>query len=231
MAIQQINVGVLANDGTGDDLREAFIKANQNFDDLDLRVASFTEITGSNLGTTGYSVFAEKSDNDFQFRKLQADPLYAETINLRTSDDGNTIFLSTPQSRSRFTDGSTTITTPVEQPIFVTGEEGAVVTVNTVGPEIRIRSVISGETNPELSTNLNLADNELINVAALNGIQDTQFDAVFKFDFGAYDSNATSVIDFIILNTDVDLGGSGDWAESTAGIEFGQVGSDWGEGA
>ena len=46
MAVQTINVGVLANDGTGDDLREAFIKANQNFDDLDLRVASFTEITG-----------------------------------------------------------------------------------------------------------------------------------------------------------------------------------------
>ena len=31
MAIQTINVGNLANDGTGDDLREAFIKVNQNF--------------------------------------------------------------------------------------------------------------------------------------------------------------------------------------------------------
>ena len=101
MAIQQINVGVLANDGTGDDLREAFIKANQNFDDLDLRVASFTEITGQNLGTTGFGIFADKVDNDFQFRKLQADPLYADSIALRISDDGNTLFLSTPQSQSR----------------------------------------------------------------------------------------------------------------------------------
>lgn len=231
MAIQQINVGVLANDGTGDDLREAFIKANQNFDDLDLRVASFTEITGSNLGTTGFSVFAEKVNNDLQFRKIQADPLYAETVNLRISDDGNTIFLSTPQSQSRFTDGTTTITTPVEQPIFVTGEEGAVVTVNTVGPEIRIRSVISGETNPELSNNLNAADNELVNVAAINGITADELDRAFGFDFGEIGSTANNIIEFIIANNDVDLGGDTDWFESPVSIDFGQPGSDWGEGA
>ena len=34
MAIQNINVGLAANDGTGDDLREAFIKINQNFQNL-----------------------------------------------------------------------------------------------------------------------------------------------------------------------------------------------------
>lgn len=229
MAIQQINVGVLANDGTGDDLREAFIKANQNFDDLDLRVASFTEITGENLGTTGFSVFAQKVNNDFQFRKLQADPLYANSMNIRISDDGNTVYLSTPQSQSRFTDGVTTITTPVEQPIFVTGEEGAIVTVNTVGPEIRIRSVISGESNPELSANLNAADNEIRNVSALNGITADQLERVFGFDFGAIQSSSTSVIEFIISNNDVDLGGDTDWFESTTSIEFGL--GDWGEGA
>ena len=229
MAIQQINVGVLANDGTGDDLREAFIKANQNFDDLDLRVASFTEITGENLGTTGFSVFAQKVNNDFQFRKLQADPLYANSMNIRISDDGNTVYLSTPQSQSRFTDGTRTITTPVEQPIFVTGEEGAVVTVNTVGPEIRIRSVISGESNPELSANLNAADNEIRNVSALNGITADQLERVFGFDFGAIQGSSTSVIEFIISNNDVDLGGDTDWFESTTSIEFGL--GDWGEGA
>ena len=35
MAINPINVGNAANDGTGDDLREAFIKINQNFQLLD----------------------------------------------------------------------------------------------------------------------------------------------------------------------------------------------------
>ena len=230
MAVQTINVGVLANDGTGDDLREAFIKANQNFDDLDLRVDSFVEITGENLGDTGFSVFAQKEVNNLQFRKLQVDPLYADSINLRVSDDGNTIFFSTPQSQSRFTDGTRTITTPVEQPIFVTGEEGAVVTVNTVGPEIRVRSVISGETAPRLSADLNADNNELKNVSAFNGIFADEFERVLGFDFGEIQTSSTSIIDFLISNNDVDLGGTGDWNESTTSIEFGQVGSDWGEG-
>jgi len=35
MAITRINVGTLANDGTGDDLRQAFVKVNNNFDELE----------------------------------------------------------------------------------------------------------------------------------------------------------------------------------------------------
>ena len=34
MAQSGINIGQLANDGTGDDLREAFIKVNNNFTEL-----------------------------------------------------------------------------------------------------------------------------------------------------------------------------------------------------
>ena len=34
MANSIINIGTLANDGTGDDLREAFIKVNNNFSEL-----------------------------------------------------------------------------------------------------------------------------------------------------------------------------------------------------
>ena len=38
MAVQLVNIGRIANDGTGDDLREAFIKINQSLEDLDLRI-------------------------------------------------------------------------------------------------------------------------------------------------------------------------------------------------
>ena len=49
MAVQTINIGTLANDGTGDDLREAFIKVNQNFESLDLRAPESS--TASNQGS------------------------------------------------------------------------------------------------------------------------------------------------------------------------------------
>ena len=58
MAVQTINIGTLANDGTGDDLREAFIKVNQNFDDLDLRAPESTTVV--NTGAVGEGIFSKK---------------------------------------------------------------------------------------------------------------------------------------------------------------------------
>ena len=42
MAIQTINIGNIANDGTGDDLREAFIKVNNNFTELNNNCLLYT---------------------------------------------------------------------------------------------------------------------------------------------------------------------------------------------
>jgi hypothetical protein len=44
MTIQKVNIGSVVNDGTGDDLRTAFVKANNNFDEL----ANTKRITDSN---------------------------------------------------------------------------------------------------------------------------------------------------------------------------------------
>ena len=57
MAIQLVNLGNTANDGTGDDLREAFVKVNANFNELDLRDDEQTTVT--NLGATGEGLFKE----------------------------------------------------------------------------------------------------------------------------------------------------------------------------
>ena len=69
MTIQNINIGNIANDGTGDDLREAFRKVNENFDELDLRQPEST--TGAGIGT-GVSVFAGKVGNQLTFNNLTA---------------------------------------------------------------------------------------------------------------------------------------------------------------
>ena len=59
MAIQSINIGSIANDGTGDDLREAFNKVNANFTDLDSKL-SVAE--GSDAENLGLDTLVEKLD-------------------------------------------------------------------------------------------------------------------------------------------------------------------------
>ena len=79
MAIQDINIGSLANDGTGDDLRTAMQKINSNFDELDLRNDEAT--TGSNVGTGGNEVFKQKTNYNLEFRKIiQGDRIQVTTV-------------------------------------------------------------------------------------------------------------------------------------------------------
>lgn len=53
MAKQTINTGTTANDGTGDDLRDAFIKVNDNFTEL---YTGNVRLLGSNFTTPGTSI-------------------------------------------------------------------------------------------------------------------------------------------------------------------------------
>ena len=71
MTIESINVGNLANDGTGDDLREAFIKVNDNFTELSNSITSLP-IQGENLGVSGEGIFAGKNVNTLQFKEILA---------------------------------------------------------------------------------------------------------------------------------------------------------------
>jgi len=85
MAVQTINIGNVANDGTGDDLREAFIKVNANFEELDLRDDEQTTVT--NLGSTGEGIYANKINYDLQFKKI----IGGDNITLTATDNNITI--------------------------------------------------------------------------------------------------------------------------------------------
>ena len=69
MAIQNINVGNIANDGTGDDLREAFIKVNANFTDVDSRIATGV-LSATNRGVTGEGIYYDNVNNTLQFKRI-----------------------------------------------------------------------------------------------------------------------------------------------------------------
>lgn len=204
MALQTINVGLIANDGTGDDLREAFIKINQNFDDLDLRTESTTARNAA-VGA-GFGTFKEQVDSVLLFRDIAPDPLFPGTMAVRVSDDGNTLFLRSAQATIRFTDGTTTLSSSVEQVITFTGTQAARITVDDFTRTVSVDSQISRETAPQLGAPLDANNFNIDNVSAVNGITAAQLDAVFQFNFGNISVVRTSIIDWIINSSDVDFG-------------------------
>lgn len=80
MAVQLINIGQVANDGTGDDLREAFVKVNANFEELDLLAEKSTV---SNLGT-GTGLFDSIVNYDIKLKSIAG----GDSITLAASADG-----------------------------------------------------------------------------------------------------------------------------------------------
>jgi len=110
MAFQTINLGTYANDGTGDDLRTAFTKVNDNFSLFSGEVTD-----GANLGA-GTGIFANKTANlDF-----------GNTLNFKSIVGGNNLTVTH--------DGST-ITLAVNNPLVgnVTGNLTGNVTGNVSG--------------------------------------------------------------------------------------------------
>ena len=218
MALQNINIGTLANDGTGDDLREAFIKVNQNFEDLDLRAPEST--TASNLGNVGEGVFYQKAGSDLQFKKLVS----GANVTLTASTNGITVnALGGLQQLNVVSDsGSKQLVDGDTLNIFGgtgadTSISGNVLTVNTT-------TELSTDITPVLGGNLDANGNNLINGGTLTA---STFQGTFQgdlaglvhgidirliapntagFNFGSFNLVVTSVIDWLIAISEIDFG-------------------------
>ena len=219
MAVQLINIGNVANDGTGDDLREAMIKINQNFEELDLRDDEQT--TASNLDFGGVGIFAQKINYDLQFKALKA----GTDISLESNDTAITItadggiktlsvtsdvnFTELPdEANLKLYGGNNISTTLIDGALYIT----------YTGP-----TRVSDDGSPQLSGNLDADDFNIQNVAVLdateirspeiigdltglvNGI-DVRDINVAELDFGRINYTVSTTLEFFMATNDLDYG-------------------------
>jgi len=151
MALDMINIGNAVNDGTGDDLRTAFTKVNQNFEDLELRQGQNN--TASNSGT-GRPIFKEKIGVDLRFRSVVG----GTGITITQNPNDLTITNNISSIGSITTDDSNTITPTIGgQPINILGGTG--ITTVIYGNTLTIHGnnyKLEYDPAPKLGANLNL---------------------------------------------------------------------------
>ena len=234
MAVQLINIGNVANDGTGDDLREAFIKVNSNFEELDLRDDEQT--TASNLGLVGEGVFYRRNGYDLEFKKIAA----GDNITLTADDDKIVVAADSGVSDLTVTADSGSVLLDNSAAITITG--GNDIQTEIVNNELTIDFV--GITNlisdpaPTLSAALNANGNNFLNVGLItasgitsnvtgnvtgnltgnvtgnltglvHGIDIRDHDYYFgegAADFGSITSNVNNILEYLILSADFEQG-------------------------
>lgn len=224
MAVELINVGQVANDGTGDDLREAFVKINQNFEELDLRDDEQT--TASNLGEAGEGIFAQKINYDLQFKRLVA----GDNVSLSSTD--KTIEIGADVGIKSLTidaDSGSVVQNNNASSIQIKGGVGIETSVDgdsIVIDNISVTDLLS-DPNPRLGATLDAQDNDIINVNTVSGVNvqslvygvdirnidnavatlETQVnELVIDFDFGEFDQTVTSIFEWLVTSVDVDFG-------------------------
>lgn len=210
MAIQTINIGTVANDGSGDDLREAFTKANSNFSELDNRIVEAT--TASNLGSSGEGIFAQRVNADLQFKKIIAGSgttlvATANGITISSTATGlNGISVIADTGNSTLDQSNSALT--------IAGGANVTTTVTDNSVTIASQTVLQSDLNPRLGNNL---DTNGFNITGSGDVQTTVFGVDMRevdgiqsfvkgFDFGDINKVATNFIEFIEATTDVDFG-------------------------
>lgn len=225
MAISTINIGTLANDGTGDDLREAFIKVNNNFTELNARQAENTTATNrlADDGTTK-GVFAQKVNDNLIFKNLKAGPnvsLSADNNQITITSSGIVSILFTTDQGSLNPIGS-------QGQVQIQGTNGAV--TSGAGSVITIDSALANESNPTLAATLDADGNNFINVGTITGnnfnglvkgVDIDDLDSLVGFDFGGIQNPVNNMIQWLESFNPVNMGTI--TAPAATGIDFGSI--------
>ena len=226
MAVQLINIGNVANDGTGDDLREAFIKVNQNFEELDLRDDEQT--TASNLGETGEGLFLRRNIYDLEFKKISAG------ANVTLTADDNKIVIAADSGVSDLTITADTGNVVLDNSAALTISGGSDISTTIVDGELTVAYTgvtdLASDLTPQLSADLDAQANNLLNVGTIatsgvtgpltgnvtgnvtglvHGVDIRDINYYFEAgsaDFGDISPTVTNLIEFLIYNNDIDWG-------------------------
>ena len=218
MTISRINVGNIANDGTGDDLRQAFVKVNNNFTELDARVVP--QNNAANLGT-GTGVFYTKEGTTLNFRSLIAGD------NMSLTSDGTSITITNNGSITVRTDGSTLSLSGAGRQFGINGGQNIDTSLSgsNVTVAINATDLIFQDKNPSLGAALDANEFNINDVGTLNattvnattitgaltgtinGVDVEELDRIVSgADYGLISDNITTSIELLFRATTIDYG-------------------------
>ena len=168
MTRQNINVGSSANDGTGDTLRSAGTKINQNFQELYTQLGGdsstlSTQVIIKDSGSVGTIIFEGTSADSHETKLIAADPTADRTITLPNAG-GNVVLDTATQTLT-----NKTLTTPTIASITnggtITVPSGAGTFTTIAGTQTLTNKTLTSPTinTPIIGTSLNDANgNEFI---------------------------------------------------------------------
>ena len=217
MEIGYINTGTIANDGTGDYLREAFTKINDNFEELDLRIIEETVI--QNNGSIGESLYTGKDDSIHGFKRLNA----GNNVTLTSTENTITVNADDALDSLIVVSDSGTITVAPGQTMSVHGGEGIGTRVNgqQLIVDLDTTGVVARDLTPSLSGTLSANNNNIIGAGTITattvnayieglvyGYDVREFGPYLSgFDFGSIRNTYNNALEFILATVDLDFGG------------------------
>ena len=211
MAVELVNIGRIANDGTGDDLREAFIKINRSLEDLDLRIDDKTE--GVNLGT-GAGVFKQRTGYNLEYKSLVGN----NDIIVTNNPTEIALSIDSDLGARPIVADTGTATIPARGTLRIQGSGGITTTADDANGSVTIagNAALESDTSPSLSANLNANGFAITNVGTLIGsnVQSLVYDVDIRtindlyinLDFGEFAVNANNFVDFFKGLVDADYG-------------------------